>query len=206
VAAKECSRAEAGDECRRAGAAVDPLLVETVDVCSPSTFGTVERAETDGWSRRCGRARSIGLPVDLAREDVGRSGGSLADAMAVLRSVGRRRAGAGAETGVLGGWLAAASRASGRSDHGGARPCALTLEGGRLGAGDRGLEAAARPRPRGRAGRRCTADRVGAAGRPRDRRAPTWPVSRDVVRFDHAILISSTPAPPGVDGDVGAAV
>jgi acyl-CoA dehydrogenase len=92
---------------------VDPLLVDTAgrllgDVCS---FAAVEAAEADGWADAVWRPLAdagfawIGLP-----EAAGGSGGTLADACAVLRAAGARAAPVPlAETAVLAGWLLAAS-------------------------------------------------------------------------------------------------
>jgi acyl-CoA dehydrogenase len=91
----------------------DPLLVETVErlLTTWSTFEAVERAEEDGWCAPVWDALAgAGFPWISVPEDAGGPGGSLADAMAVLRSVGRHAAPVPvAETGVLGGWLAAAA-------------------------------------------------------------------------------------------------
>jgi acyl-CoA dehydrogenase len=92
-------------------APVDPLLLDTVehlltDVCA---FEVVERAETEGWCAPVWDALAqAGFPWVSVPEDAGGSGGTLADAMAVLRAVGRHAAPVPvAETGVLAGWLAA---------------------------------------------------------------------------------------------------
>jgi acyl-CoA dehydrogenase len=94
-------------------AAADPLLVETVErlLRTAATFEVVERAEADGW---CASVWDVmaeaGFPWISVDENAGGSGGSLVDAMAVLRSVGRHAAPVPvAETGVLGGWLAASA-------------------------------------------------------------------------------------------------
>lgn len=90
---------------------VDAVLVETVDrllddVCP---LAVVEQAEADGW---CAPAWDALTDAGFARisipEAAGGSGGSLADAMAVLRAVGTHAAPVPlAETAVLGGWLLA---------------------------------------------------------------------------------------------------
>ena len=90
---------------------VDPLLVETVDrlldeVC---TYAVVEQAEYDGW---CAPAWDALAEAGFTRlsipETAGGSGGSLGDAMAVLRAIGAHAAPVPlAETAVLGGWLLA---------------------------------------------------------------------------------------------------
>jgi acyl-CoA dehydrogenase len=95
---------------------VDPLLVETARrlLGDVAPFEVVEAAEAAGWSPTVWDPLAaagfcwIGLP-----EAVGGSGGSLADACAVLRATGERAAPVPvAETALLGGWLLAASGAT----------------------------------------------------------------------------------------------
>jgi len=88
---------------------VDPLISESAhrlfgDVCG---FDAVQQAETDRWSAPIWQAVAdsgfawIGIP-----EQVGGSGGTLADACEVLRIAGANAAPIPlAETGLLGGWL-----------------------------------------------------------------------------------------------------
>jgi len=90
---------------------VDPVLVDTVDrlLAEACTFAVVERADAEGW---CAAAwdplAQAGFPWISVPEDAGGPGGTLADALAVLRAVGRHAAPVPvAETGVLAGWLAA---------------------------------------------------------------------------------------------------
>ncbi|MFV0257412.1 MAG: acyl-CoA dehydrogenase family protein [Acidimicrobiales bacterium] len=90
---------------------VDELLVESVtrlfaEVCS---FDAVQTAEADGWAPEVWRAVAdagfawIGIP-----EEAGGSGGTIADACAVLRAAGAHAAPIPlAETGLLGGWALA---------------------------------------------------------------------------------------------------
>ena len=96
-----------------ATAAADPLLVETVEklLTSSCTFEVIEQGEVDGWCATVWDALAdAGFPWISVAEDAGGSGGSLADAMAVVRAVGQHAAPVPvAETGVLGGWLAAAA-------------------------------------------------------------------------------------------------
>lgn len=89
----------------------DTLVVETVerllaDVCTPAS---VERAESVGWSAAVWDALvNAGFPWVSVPVDAGGSGGTLADAAAILRCVGRHAAPVPvAETGVLAGWLLA---------------------------------------------------------------------------------------------------
>ena len=89
--------------------AVDPLLVDSAhrlfaDTC---TFDTVQAAEADGWAPDVWQAVAdagfawIGLP-----ETAGGSGGTVADACAVVRAAGAHAAPVPlAETALLGGWL-----------------------------------------------------------------------------------------------------
>jgi acyl-CoA dehydrogenase len=189
---------------------VDPLLVETVErlLAGESTFDAVERAEHDGWCAPVWDALAeSGFPWISLDEDLGGSGGSLADAMAVLRSVGRHAAPVPvAETGVLGGWLAAAAGFELPPEPSTVVPDsrALTLEGGRL-RGDATVAWARRATrvlavvqgPDGPLIVSTPPDtlevdpRTNLAGEP-----------RDVVRFDHALSdLEHAPAPAGVDGD-----
>lgn len=85
----------------------DPLLIEAAervfsDTC---THGAIEAAEREGWAPGVWtRVAEVGLPW-IALE-----GGSLVDALEVLRVAGRYAAPVPlAETGVLAGWLLAAS-------------------------------------------------------------------------------------------------
>jgi acyl-CoA dehydrogenase len=92
---------------------VDSVLVDTVErlLATSSTYEVVEQAEADGWCAPVwdGLAEA-GFPWISVAEEAGGSGGSLADAMAVLRGAGRHAAPVPlAETGVLGGWLCAAA-------------------------------------------------------------------------------------------------
>lgn len=117
---------------------VDTLLVDTVErllagTCTPEV---IERSEADGWCAPVwDPLAEAGFPWISVPEAAGGSGGSLADALAVLRAVGRHAAPVPvAETALLGGWLAAAA---GFELPAGAMsvvpdPAALRVEGGRL--------------------------------------------------------------------------
>jgi acyl-CoA dehydrogenase len=117
---------------------VDTLLVETVErlLDATATFEVVERAEADGWCATVwdGLAEA-GFPWISVPAAAGGSDGTLADAMAVIRSAGRHAAPVPlAETGVLAGWLLAAGGfavgagpASVVPD-----PAALRVRGGRI--------------------------------------------------------------------------
>src|SRR5262245_50855573 len=90
---------------------VDPLLTETVErlLSTSCTFEAVEQAEADGW---CAPVWDLLAEAGFAwisiPESAGGSGGALADALEVVRAVGRHAAPVPlAETAVLGGWLAA---------------------------------------------------------------------------------------------------
>lgn len=89
----------------------DALVVETVerllgDVC---THDVIERAEAGGWSSPVWDAMAeAGFPWVGIPECAGGSGGTLADAAAILRAVGVHSAPVPvAETGLLAGWLLA---------------------------------------------------------------------------------------------------
>jgi acyl-CoA dehydrogenase len=91
--------------------ATDPLLSETAtrvfaDTC---TFTAVEQAEADGWAPAVWDAvAETGLAWVSVPEGSGGSGGTLADAIEILRIAGRHAVPLPlAETGVLGGWLLA---------------------------------------------------------------------------------------------------
>lgn len=92
---------------------VDPLLTETADrllgeLCS---HDAVQAAENEGHAPAIWQAfAETGFPRISVPEAAGGSGGSLADAMEVLRVVGSHAAPLpAAETGVLGGWLLASA-------------------------------------------------------------------------------------------------
>lgn len=92
---------------------VDPLLVETAErlFADVATFEVVEAAEATGWSDAVWEpVAQAGFPWIGIPEAAGGSGGTLADACAVLRAAGGRAAPIPlAETAVLAGWLLAAS-------------------------------------------------------------------------------------------------
>src|SRR5262249_56141635 len=85
----------------------DPLLIETAvrvfsDTC---THDAIEAAEREGWAPDIwARVAEVGLPW------ISLEGGSLVDALAVLRVAGRHAAPIPlAGTGVLAGWLLASA-------------------------------------------------------------------------------------------------
>lgn len=90
---------------------VDPLLSETAARVfrDTATFAAVEQAETDGWAAAMWDAvAETGLAWVSVDESAGGAGGSLADAVEVLRVAGRHAVPLPlAETGMLGGWLLA---------------------------------------------------------------------------------------------------
>jgi acyl-CoA dehydrogenase len=90
----------------------DPLLVETIDrlLTDVSTPDEIERAENEGgWSQSTWKALvDTGFHWVGIDEDRGGSGGSLADAAALVRAVGKFAASVPlAETAMVGGWLMA---------------------------------------------------------------------------------------------------
>lgn len=87
----------------------DPLLIATAervfsDTC---THAAIQAAERDGWAAGIwSRVAEVGLPLLAVPEDAGGVGGSLEDALQVLRVAGRHAAPIPlAETGLLAGWL-----------------------------------------------------------------------------------------------------
>jgi acyl-CoA dehydrogenase len=91
----------------------DPLLLEAAadifaSVCTPADL---EAAEADGWAPQAWAAvAEAGLPWISVPESAGGEGGSLTDALAVLRVAGRFGLPVPiAETGVLAGWLLASA-------------------------------------------------------------------------------------------------
>jgi acyl-CoA dehydrogenase len=90
---------------------IDQLLSETAArvFADTASFVAVEQAEADGWAPALWDAvAETGLAWVSVPEAAGGSGGTLADAVEVLRVAGRHAAPVPlAETGVLGGWLLA---------------------------------------------------------------------------------------------------
>lgn len=89
----------------------DPLVAEGVDriLASTCTPEVVARSEDEGWCAPVWDALAAGgFPWVSVPEEAGGSGGTVADAVAVLTAVGRHAAPVPvAETGLLGGWLLA---------------------------------------------------------------------------------------------------
>ena len=90
---------------------VDALLSETATrvFADTATFAAVEQAEADGWAPTIWDAvAETGLAWVSVPESAGGSGGTLADAIEVVRIAGRHAVPLPlAETGMLGGWLLA---------------------------------------------------------------------------------------------------
>ena len=90
---------------------VDPLLSETASrvFADHATFAAIEQAEADGWAPEMWAAvADTGLPWVSVPESAGGSGGTVADAIEILRLGGRHAVPLPlAETGFLGGWLLA---------------------------------------------------------------------------------------------------
>jgi acyl-CoA dehydrogenase len=187
---------------------VDPLLIDTLEriLTATATSDVVERAEADRWCEPVwsGLAEA-GIPWVSVPERSGGSGGSTADALAVLHVLGRHAAPVPvAETGLLGGWLCAQA---GFEVPAGpvtiASPCHLDVAEGRL-RGDAVVAWAQRAErilglvetPAGRQIFSVRPPQVGIAaganlaGEPRDR-----------VHFDVPTgEVELAPAPEGVDG------
>jgi acyl-CoA dehydrogenase len=91
----------------------DPLLVSTADdvLAAVCTHAALQDAERDGWAPDAWAAvADMGLPWIGVPEEAGGQGGTLADALAVLRLAGRHGLPLPlAETGLLGGWLLASA-------------------------------------------------------------------------------------------------
>jgi acyl-CoA dehydrogenase len=189
---------------------VDAALVASIDrlLVSSCTFDVVEQAERDGWCASVwDHLAEAGYPWVSIPEEAGGSGGSVTDALDVVRAVGRHAAPVPiAETSVLGGWLIAAA---GFPLPEGALsvvpdPRGLSVEDGRLRGSvvvpwarhvhsvlalvdgpDGTLVVSVRP------DQLTIAPRTNMAGEPRDQ------VEFDVV-LDAALV---APAPPGVDAE-----
>ena len=97
---------------------VRPLLSETATrvFADTATFAAVEQAEADGWAPTIWDAvAETGLAWVSVPESAGGSGGTLADAIEVVRIGGCHAVPLPlAETGMLGGWLLAGAAARGR--------------------------------------------------------------------------------------------
>ncbi len=93
--------------------AADPLLIETLTRLFTQTCSheAVQQAEVDGWAPSIwDPLAATGAPWVGVPDSMGGSGGTLADAVGVLRLVGRFAVPLPvAETGLLGGWLATAA-------------------------------------------------------------------------------------------------
>jgi len=90
---------------------VDPLVSETAARVfgDQATFSAIEQAEADGWAPAMWESvAGTGLPWVSVPAAAGGSGGTLADAVEILRIAGRHGVPLPlAETGILGGWLLA---------------------------------------------------------------------------------------------------
>jgi alkylation response protein AidB-like acyl-CoA dehydrogenase len=188
----------------------DDLLVQSAArlLGDAATFEAVEQAERDRWCAPVWDALAeAGFPWISVPEAAGGSGGSLADATAVLRLAGRHAAPVPlAETGILGGWLAAA--AGFELPDG---PCSVVPDGAALRIEADRLVGEAVVAWGERARRIFAVVRRGdgwviVGARP-DQLAITPGASlagepRDTVRFDVALdELDVAPAPAGVDGD-----
>jgi acyl-CoA dehydrogenase len=91
--------------------ATDPLLSETAArvFADTATFAAIEQAEADGWAPAMwDTVAETGLAWVSVAEAAGGAGGTLADAVEVLRVAGRHTVPLPlAETGMIGGWLLA---------------------------------------------------------------------------------------------------
>jgi len=187
----------------------DPLVAETVgrllrSVCTPDV---VEHSDGAGWCAAVwDPLAEAGFPWISVPEAAGGSGGSLADALEVVWSVGHHAAPVPvAETAVLGGWLAAAVGwdVDGRVLTVVPRAESLTLEDGHV--WGRAVVPWAR-RADSVLAVIDTADGWLVAGaRPEqiqiERRANMAGEPRDVVTFDVPLAdLLVAPAPDGIDG------
>jgi acyl-CoA dehydrogenase len=88
---------------------VDELLLDTAEriLAETCTFETIEQSERDGWAPSVWEPLvEAGLPSVGVSEEAGGEGGTLSDALALLRLVGRHAAPVPfAEHGLLAGWL-----------------------------------------------------------------------------------------------------
>lgn len=91
----------------------DPLLIETLTrlFTQTCTHEVIQKAEADGWAPSIWEPlAATGAPWVGVPESIGGSGGTLVDAVGVLRTAGRFAVPLPvAETGLLGGWLAGAA-------------------------------------------------------------------------------------------------
>jgi acyl-CoA dehydrogenase len=184
---------------------IDSLLVESVErvLRDTATFEIVEEAEAKRWCAPVwDPLAEAGFPWISVPEDAGGSGGSLADAMAVVRAVGRWAAPVPlAETGVLAGWLSAAAGFEVPKG-----PCtvvpdatSLRVEGDRL--TGTAVVAWAEQATLVLA---VVGDRIVSVRRDRLDVAPAANLAgepRDTVRFDVALTDLDAAAPADVDGD-----
>jgi len=87
----------------------DELVVSTADriLAETCTYAVIEQAERDGWAPAVWEPLAeAGLPYVGVSEQAGGVGGTLADALSLLRLVGRHAAPVPlAENGLLAGWL-----------------------------------------------------------------------------------------------------
>jgi acyl-CoA dehydrogenase len=184
----------------------DALLIETAArlLAQTATFDRVEQAEANRWSPEIWDAMAAaGFPWISVPEEAGGSGGSLADALAVVRAVGRHAAPVPvAETSLLGGWLAAS--AGFELPDGPLTvvpdPAAVTIDGDRVRGGavvawaeraDRILALAGSEIVSVRPDQVVITPGANMAGEP-----------RDTVRFDVPLgEVERASAPGGVDGD-----
>ena len=190
----------------------DPLLSETAArvFADTSTFDAVERAEADGWAPAIWDAvAETGLAWVSVPEAAGGSGGTLADAVEVLRVAGRHAVPLPlAETGMLGGWLLAGA---GLEISDGAMTVVPRTTRDDLALQDGRLHGTAHRVPWARAVSQivamldtddglvvvqadpadaCREPAVNLAGEP-----------RDSLTFDGVTPLAAAPAPPGIDLD-----
>lgn len=186
----------------------DDVLLDTTEkaFATVCTFEAVQEAQARGWAPEVWEvATSIGLPWIGVPEAAGGAGGTLGDALAVLRIAGAHAAPIPlAETGVLAGWLLA--QAGLPIGDGpltvvpGRREDDLRLDGGRL-------AGRAHRVPWAAAAARIVALVDGQVVSVAPHRAIIDPATnvagepRDTVTFDHVDPDESAPAGSGVDPD-----
>ncbi|MCW2548870.1 MAG: acyl-CoA dehydrogenase [Mycobacterium sp.] len=193
-----------------ATSAIEPLIEAVHDLLSTTcTHAALQAAEQEGWAGDIWRSVSdMGLPWISVPESAGGQGGTLLEALSVLRVAGRYGLPLPlAETGILGGWLLSGA---GLTLPGGPITVAPGCPADRLQVSDGRVSGVLHAVPWARAVDHVVAlvDRGGACTvlqLPREslRIEPLTNVAgepRDTVHADHVRLEVAAPAAAGVDG------